>query len=134
MRRQIGLISCLAGVLGAGPLAARPAAPDVVGPRRLGERRTRAPCPAGPGTPTASAAPKADVPARNANVYNGTAHEPAAGPTIQRAQAAGVAESLETQRHETNTVEQLNNQVQPNAGQPSSVVRNCPPNVTYCPR
>jgi hypothetical protein len=133
MCRQIGLIICLAGVLDAGPLAARPAAPVASGPGGSARGEPAPPAPAGPATPTASAAPKADVPARNANVYNGTAHEPAVGPTIQREQAAGVAGSQETQRRETNIVEQLNRQVQRNAGQPSSVVRNCPPNVTYCP-
>src|ERR1700679_4378279 len=101
MRSHIGCVICLAGVLGACPVLAAPfsGTPDGSG--------------SAPTTP-APTAPAPAVPQRNANVYDGSKHEPAAGPTTQREEAAGVAGSAATQRRENDTVEQLDRQVEQN--------------------
>ena len=142
MRPYIGWTICVVGALGAGPVLAGPVsdAPNGGAAASSGpvlttpaSAATPAPAPASPGpTPTASAS---TGPARNANVYNGTAHEPAAGPTTQREQASGIAGSEETQRRENETVEQLGQQAEHNAAKPgpSTGARNCSPGVTYCP-
>ena len=49
--------------------------------------------------------------ARNGNVYNGTAHEPAAGPVHGNEKAAGVAQPPGQAEHQTNEVESLNKQL-----------------------
>jgi hypothetical protein len=120
MRSHIFGVIWLAGVLGAGPVAAGPTADgsDKSGPADLAPTPV-APAPSGSGVVAgpASTAHVDTVPTRNANVYNGTAHEPGAGSTTQREISAGVAGSTETRHRENDTVEQLDRQAQHNASQ-----------------
>jgi hypothetical protein len=131
MRSHMVAFILIAGVTGAGPVTAGPASD---GSSNSGSAsfapRPVTPAPSGSGAAAGSgpAAHIDTVPTRNANVYNGTAHEPGAGPTTQREISAGVAGSTATQQRENDTVEQLDRQVQHNASQqPRGLQGNVPP-------
>jgi hypothetical protein len=102
MRHRIFWLICLAATLGMGPVSAANA-----------QDHNR----------SANSGPAHDVPARNANVYDGTAHEPDAQATTQRESAAGIAGSEAAQRRETDAVEQIYKQLQRNTGRPSGGAR-----------
>ncbi len=57
------------------------------------------------------AVPAAAQPARNGNVYNGTAHEPAPGPVHGNESAAGVALPPQKAQQQNNELESLNKQL-----------------------
>ena len=70
------------------------------------------------------------APARNANVYDGTAHQPTAGGVQAQERAAGVAPAQGQQLD--NTVEQLNAQVQNNAKDAGAKAAACAANPSNC--
>ena len=102
MRQHVFWSICLVAMLGMGPVSAAHAQ-DHKG--------------------AASSAPARDVPTRNANVYDGTAHEPDAQSTAQRESAAGIAGSQAAQRRDTDAVEEIYKELERNTGGPSSGVR-----------
>ena len=77
----------------------------------------------------ASSAP----PAQNGNVYNGTAHEPNPAATQQQEQSAGVGLSTQQQQQQTNTVEQLDKQLQQTAKTPLPERAGCSADGKTCP-
>ncbi len=72
-------------------------------------------------------------PAQNGNVYNGTAHEPNPSATQQQEQSAGVGLSQQQQQQQTNTVEQLDKQLQNTAKTPEGTRAGCSANGKSCP-
>ena len=56
-------------------------------------------------------APCAAAAQQNGNVYDGTAHEPAAGDVNQKERATGLAQPAPVQRRENEDVEKLGDQV-----------------------
>ncbi len=74
-----------------------------------------------------------DVPTRNGNVYNGTAHEPNPSATTQQEQSTGVALSPQQQQQQTGTLEQLDKQIQQRAGMPLGTAAGCTADQQRCP-
>lgn len=72
------------------------------------------------------------APARNANVYDGTAHQPSAGGVQSQEKAAGVAPAPAQQRQLDDSVEQLGAQVQGNASDAGRKAAACAANPSNC--
>ncbi len=67
-----------------------------------------------------------DTPARNGNVYNGTAHEPSPA-------AGNQGLSPQQQQQQNAVIEQLDRQVQKNAQTPTGTAAGCSASQKACP-
>lgn len=70
--------------------------------------------------------------AQNANVYNGTAHEPNPAAVQSQEKAAGVSPAPAQQKQLDDSVEQLDKQVQRNAQDAGAKAAACAKNPSNC--